>query len=263
MSITRLITEAIVILLLAYFIFGIFLFFSQRSMIYLPEKQDFNDCPGFADYQKMEHNGTRFYFKQQSTEKVIVYYHGNAGSACSRSYAKKLFEQANHSVLFVEYAGYANDKRKTSSELILQDVQNVKKFVEKKGFSHTTLYGESIGTGAASYHAHIGNADAMILVSPFSTLADVAQSKYRIYPAKVLLTEQYDNIGWLSDYHGKLLVLHGDKDRIIPSTFSKTLFETVPTEEREYVLIKGKGHNDIFNTAQFSEKITSFLKKEK
>ena len=90
-------------------------------MIYYPDNQDFYGCEGFKDYEKINFNGTRFYLFEQS-DSVLVYYHGNAGSACDRSFLKDIFEQSNHTLVFVEYAGYSNDTKKPSVVLFLKDV---------------------------------------------------------------------------------------------------------------------------------------------
>ena len=231
-----------------YLLLGLFLFLNQKSILYYPNNQDFNQCSGFNNYEKINFNGTRFYFKKGTQEdKVIVYYHGNAGSACDRSYFKSVFEQSNASLIFVEYAGYSNDNVKPSKELILNDVENVHKYIAEKNYKHIIVYGESIGSGAASYHAYLGNVNDLILVTPFSKLVDVVQSKYIIYPAFILLREKYDNIKWLENYEGSLLIVHGDNDLVIPNKFSKDLFENVSNKNKNYVLIEGKGHNDIWS----------------
>lgn len=247
--------------LIAYILFGMFLYFNQRNLIYHPNNQDFEDCFGFKDYQKLNYNGTRFYFKEKSLEKVIVFYHGNAGSACDRSFYKSVFEQFNYSLIFVEYAGYSNDDRKPSKKLILEDVENINSFIQEKSFVDVTIYGESIGSGAAGYHSNIGEVNNLILVSPFSRLVDVAQSKFIIYPVSIILKENYDNIKWLKNYENNLIILHGDKDIVIPSRFSRKLYETIPSKNKEYILIEGKGHNDLWESSIFINKLTEYVKK--
>ncbi len=247
------------IILAVYLCFGLFLFMSQRSIIYYPDNQDFESCYGFKDYEKLNHNGTRFYYKEGTNSEVLVYYHGNAGSACDRSAIKSIFETSNKHLIFVEYAGYSNDGKKPSYKLILKDVKNIHQFIEDKGFQKTTVYGQSIGTGAASHHAHLGNTDELILVTPFSTLTKLAQSKYKIYPAAIILREKYDNIQWLKDYHNELLIIHGNQDQLIPHTFSEELFETIPSQKKSYLLIPNRGHNDLWSDGMFTEIITEFI----
>ncbi len=245
-----------------YILFGFYLFFSQKSILYHPDNQDFKRCSGFKDYQKLEANGTRFYFKEGQGDDVIVYYHGNAGSACDRSYARAVFEQSDASLIFVEYAGYSNDDVNPSEELILNDVENIHNYIYEKDYEEVTVYGQSIGSGAASYHAGLGDVENLILVSPFSSLEKVAQSKYVIYPASILLTKEYDNVKWLKDYHGRLLIIHGDSDSIIPEKFSKELYQSIPSLEKEYILIEERGHNDIWLSANFKRQIIQFIKSD-
>ena len=253
------IVDTLIRITIIYFIFGLFLFFSQKSMLYYPDNQSFEDCGGFSDYQKINFNGTRFYYKQGSLDNVIVYYHGNAGSACDRSYFKLFFEQSNSSIIFVEYAGYSNDNIKPSRGLILQDVDNISSFVKQNSFKNIIVYGQSIGSGAASYHSSIGNIDSLILVGSFSSLNDIAQSMYVIYPAPILLREKYNNVKWLQNFKGNIIILHGDNDQLIPHRFSQKLFNEITTEKKEYVLIEGKGHNDIWNSSIFREKLVEFI----
>jgi len=208
----------------------------------------------------MDHDGTRFYYNKGSSDNVLIYYHGNAGSACDRSYVKSTFEKGGSSLIFVEYAGYSNDNKKPSKKLILQDVKNIHNFVEKNSFKNVIVYGQSIGTGAASYHASLGKVDHLILVTTFSRLLDIAQATYIIYPASIILREDYDNRKWLQNFEGNIIMLHGDNDRIISPKFSQKLFDEIPIEKKEYVLIKGKGHNDIWSSDVFKNKLVKFIK---
>lgn len=259
MSFMRSILRVFIGIVVLYVLFGFFLFVGQKSFLYYPDNQDFDSCYGFEDYEKVVFNGTRFYFKEGVEEKIIVYYHGNAGSACDRSYFKSIFEKSNASLIFVEYAGYSNDDVKPSRERIIRDVENVQMFVVEKDYSNVVIYGQSIGSGAASYHAYLGGVDDLILVTPFANLDDVAQSKYIVYPAFFLLREKYDNVKWLENYEGSLLIVHGDKDLVIPHKFSQKLFDEVYVKDKEYVLIEGIGHNDIWNSYLFQDTISNYI----
>ena len=248
----------IVIVVVFYLFFGAFLYFFQNSMIYFPDNQDFEDCPHLLDYEKLNHEGTRFYLKRQSND-LIVYYHGNAGSACDRGRFKSVFERTNKSVMFVEYAGYSADNRRPSTRLILQDVENVNDFILNEGFENVIVYGQSIGSGAASYHASLARVKGVVLTSPFDSLKNVAQSKYIIYPAGLLLRENYDNVNWLSNHEGFVHIFHGTADSIIPSRFSLSLYNQISGEDKHYELIDGFGHNDIWNSQEFRNRLSEVL----
>lgn len=251
----------LIILIVIYILFGTILFFFQKFLIYYPTNTDFEKCYGFKDYEKLNYNGTRFYLKRNSFSDVVIYYHGNAGSACDRSRIKNIFESSKKSVMFVEYVGYSNDDKKPSKNLLFKDVENVIGFIEKEGFENVTVYGQSIGSGMASYHANKSKVDSLILVTPFSSLKDVVKSKYPIYPVSLLLRENYDNVNMLKNYDGKLLIIHGDNDNVIPHKFSKILYDSVDNINKEYVIINGSGHNDIWFYDEYKETISRYLNK--
>lgn len=259
MRIKRFLKIVFCILVLFYIFFALFLFFQQRSIIYYPDNQDFYNCPYFIDYQAINHQGTRFYFKELS-ENLIVHYHGNAGSTCDRSFLKLHLESNDHSLIFVEYAGYSNDNRQPSSQLILKDVENIVDFIEERNFKNIIVFGESIGSGPASYQVYISKVDSMILVSPFYDLKSLAQSLYPIFPASILLRENFDNKKWLKNYKGNLLIFHGKKDPTTSYKFSKKLYQLVPSLNKEYILINEASHNDIYAFSIFYEKLLEFLK---
>lgn len=248
----------VLISVLGYLTLGVYLYLNQRKYVYHPSSQDFYKCSGFSDYEALAYNQTRFYYKHVNDAEVIVYYHGNAGSACDRSSTKTRFESFGKSVIYVEYAGYSNDPQTPSETLILNDVENIQAFIQEKGFSHVSLYGLSLGSGAASYHASIGDVDSLLLVAPFSSLTAVAQAHYPIYPVAWFIKDHFNNLERLQAYQGKLLIIHGDRDRLIPPRLSQELYQVVPTPTKQYVLVKGATHNNIWHTQSYQTAVEQF-----
>ena len=242
-----------------YVFFGAILFFRQREFIYYPTTRDFEKCAGFKDAEKLNINGTRAYFKHNS-DTLAVFYHGNAGSACGRTYIKKMVENAGHSFLIVEYAGYSNDKKKPKEELLLQDVRNMVEFIEGREFNEVLLIGESIGGSLAAFHASKSPYDRMLLISPFDTLGSVAQDAFPLYPAKMLVMENYDNMELLQGKEN-IWIIHGTKDEIIKIDRSKRLYGAMNGKNNRYIEIDGAGHNDIFQFQQAIRTINQFLQK--
>ena len=147
-----------------YFLFGLYLYIFQRDFIYYPTKQDFFTCEEFNDSQKIEYKGTRFYYKNNS-EKLAIFYHGNAGSACDRGYMKRIFSELNYSFIIAEYAGYSNDTSQPSQVSILSDVRNINEFIAEISYSEWIIAGESLGGSLAAYHASIVEADKVLLLN--------------------------------------------------------------------------------------------------
>ncbi|NTU98920.1 alpha/beta hydrolase, partial [Candidatus Falkowbacteria bacterium] len=260
-KIKRLIIISTVIIFLVYTGLGLFLWGVQKSLIYFPSRQDFDSCLGFADSEKLNLNGTRAYFKKNSG-KLVVFYHGNAGSACMRTYLKGEFEKVGVSYLIVEYAGFSNDKSKPDKKLLMKDVENVNDFLAGKKFTQIIVVGESLGTALATYHSTLMPIDKLLLISPFYRMVDMAQANYPIYPMSLLLTEDYDSDAWIKASKAKSLeILHGSADEVVPIDQSKKLFESARITDKKYVEVAGAHHNDIYNFKETFDNVTLFLDK--
>ena len=249
--------------LLAYLVFGAFIFISHRSMIYHPNlvQSNFYHCPAFDGSEKINTNGTRAYYKHTS-DKILVVYHGNAGSACDRSYLRSVFEENEYSYLFVEYAGYGGDEKKPSRELLFRDAENIVSFLKTKNYTQTLLFAESIGSGVASYHATLMPVDRILFIAPFDSLVNVAKTKLPVYPMfllEKLSKENYDNLALLRDYTGEIRIIHGAKDNVIPLKRGKALFENINIPNKEFIVIDGAGHNDIYDFEITWKSISDFL----
>ncbi len=237
--------KALRVLVFVYLLLGTLLFFFQEKIIYRPSSQDFERCSAFADAENVEYQGARMYVKENGP-RIAVIYHGNAGSACDREYLASLMESSGYSYAVVEYTGYSNDGRTPTHERIKENVRSVSDFLAQRAYQEVVVVGESIGTGAASYHASIDAPSKLILVTPFADLYDVAKSHFWFYPTSLLVDNAFDNQALLQNYMNEVLILHGDEDRVIPLQSAKKLFDTLPASRKEFVLLEGAGHNSIF-----------------
>jgi hypothetical protein len=109
--------------ILVYVGLGMVLFLTERRTVYLPEYPGpsvFEHCTAFgAGAENVVYEGMRMHHKRVS-DRVVVFYHGNAGSACDRAILAPTFERAGYSFAFVEYPGYAGDVEGPSKKGIAQ-----------------------------------------------------------------------------------------------------------------------------------------------
>lgn len=247
------------VFLLVYISIGLFLFIYQKSFIYYPDNQDFDSCSNFEDSQKLNINGTRVYY-QKNSDKLVIFYHGNAGSACNRLYQKKLFQKLNLSYIFVEYGGYSNDSQKPSKELLTKDVANVSQFAADKKFSKIIVMGESLGTALATYHSSITSVDKLLLISPFFSIKDLVKNTFKIYPMSLILTENYDNALWIKNTKAKnIQIIHGTNDTTIPIEQARKLFQEINIDNKKIIEIDQADHNDIYSFDKTKDSINQFL----
>src|SRR3989338_428585 len=171
------------------------------------------------------------------------------------------FEHSGYSWLFVEYGGYACDGKKTNTASVLRDAEHVVSWIRRQEFTSVAVIGESVGSGPASYHASLAEVDKLILITPFVDMTSVARSYFPIYPIALMLRDDFDNGAWAA--HAKrVLVIHGTADTIIPFSFGKALFDILPQEQKELLVLPGTDHNDAPALFQTQSTIMKFLQEE-
>ncbi len=251
--------KAVLIFAGFYVSFGMLAAIFQERLIYIPNGQDFESCPDFLSAEKVNYKGTRMYFRNNGS-RLAVFYHGNAGSACDRAFIAEIFSQNGYSYLIPEYAGYSGGSVQPTHELLLGDVRHTVQFLKERNFSEIIVVGESIGTGFASYHVSLASPRALVLISPFPTLLDIAKRKFWFYPVSLMVKTPFNSKELLRNFKGALLVIHGDQDSIVPLSLGKELFSSIVTKEKNMLVVEGAGHNDLFSFPETYDALINFLK---
>jgi uncharacterized protein len=82
-----------------------------------------------------------------------------------------------------------------------------------------------------------------VLRSPFASLAEVGRLHYPFLPVGLLLADRYESLGRAGRLAAPLLVVAGERDRIVPAAHSRRLFDAARQPKR-LVLVAGADHND-------------------
>jgi len=259
-NVPYLIKRGIAICFWVYLGLGAALFVFQARYIYYPDKTDFQNCPFFKNADKISFGSSRGYFTARSQEKVIIFYHGNAGRACDRDYLDSFFAEQNYSTYFVEYSGYGEEQNDPSMSKLLKNVDDAIDFLKTKHFKHITVAGESVGVGPAAYHALHSHIDNLILVTAYNNLASVASSHYPVYPVRFLLLNNFTPDTWLSHYEGSISIILAGEDEIIPNKFGRKLYESIPSNLKKIYIVENAGHNTIYEKEEFYSSLKTALK---
>lgn len=259
MKIKMYLLSAVKIIISVYIITGLYLYFNQKNYMYFPDLGDPSACEFFKSTgaQKITSGSTTLYHKQNG-ETLLVFYHGNAGTACDRKFLADFFNQLSISYVFVEYAGYG-DGAEPNKATLEKNVLDTKEYLEGLSFNKFVLMSESLGAGLASYHATLRAPDKMILVAPYTSMAEVAAFHYWWYPVKLLLKDNYKTDFKDKGFNGELLVIHGKKDDVIPFKLGEKVFNNAPFANKKSLFLENAGHNDIFDNSATFDEITSFL----
>jgi fermentation-respiration switch protein FrsA (DUF1100 family) len=183
---------------------------------------------------------------------AVLLCHGNAGNVSHRLHRAALMQQRlGVSVLLFDYRGYGRSEGDPDEAGTYRDARAAYRFLtETKGRRPETivLFGESLGAAVAAQLALEKPARALVLESPFTSIPDMARAAYPFLPpVGPLIRTRYETLRKIPALKMPLLVFHGDRDRVIPFSQGRRVFEAAP-EPKRFFAIPGAGHNDTYVT---------------
>jgi fermentation-respiration switch protein FrsA (DUF1100 family) len=176
---------------------------------------------------------------------AVLLCNGNAGHRGFRAPLAQALSTAGLEVLLFDYRGYGGNPGSPSEEGLLADARSARRWLLDHGARPDRLvyFGESLGSGVAVMLAAEAAPAALILRSPFPSLAAVGRRHYPFLPVQTLLRDRYASIEQIGLLSAPLLVILGERDTIIPADLSRELFEAA-REPKRLVSIAGADHND-------------------
>jgi uncharacterized protein len=215
---------------------GLFLF--QRQLLYRPRKTR----PALADLALL---GVRevtltttdglslfsWYLPPAAGRPVIAYFHGNGGHIGYRAERLRRFAREGYGVLLAEYRGYAGNPGIPCEAGLYLDAEAALDFLAGEGVApnRVVLWGESLGSGPAVYVAARREVAAIILEAPFTSVTAAAQRHYPFLPAAMLVRDRFDSLSRIGRIAAPLLVLHGERDMIVPIRHGRALLAAAPS----------------------------------
>ena len=175
---------------------------------------------------------------------MILYFHGNSGGIDLRFERFRALAQAGMGLLAIEYRGYASSTGSPSERGLKLDGEAAYAAAIASGVApeRIVLLGESLGSGVAVALAARHTVGALVLDSPYSSIADVAAATYWFMPVRALLRDPFRND--LLDRVGRArrrLWSHGTKDRVVPIRFGEKLF-ALANPPKEFWRVEGAAH---------------------
>jgi fermentation-respiration switch protein FrsA (DUF1100 family) len=228
--------------------------FLLNRLLYLPAK-DVAEAPSrFADVTVPTEDGERLHGwwipASAPTIGHVLLCHGNAGNVGDRIPHIGLLAAAGFDVLAFDYRGYGRSSGRPGERGIHRDAVAAREaLLRREGVDGArVLYlGESLG-GAVALALSIELPPAgLILQSTFTSVRDMARLHYPYVP-RALVPDAYQSLRIIRRLRAPLLVLHGDRDPIVPLMHGEALFDAAPGPKRLEVLA-GVGHNDLLARA--------------
>ena len=180
-------------------------------------------------------------------DRVLIWYHGNAGNIGDRLRNARWFvDRLGVAVVLVDYRGYGRSGGTPDEAGIYIDALAVYDAVAARGVlpDDIVLFGRSLGGAAALEVALHRPAGAVALESVFRSVRALAREHYWFVPGFLVRTRM-DNASKVGRVEAPILVLHGDRDSIVPLAHGRELFARTAGPAWFHV-IAGAGHNDTY-----------------
>jgi len=259
----------IVMLFLLGAILGIsILYFYQERILFFPSTLEKNHVFNFSTpyseaFLQLEDGRNIHYltFEAQDAEGVILYFHGNAGNLSDwGTVASELAEKTNWSVWIMDYPGFGkSDGPLPKNEKVLLEIgvglsRQLKLQHPNKPI---VLFGRSVGSGISTLVATITKPSALILETPYISIAKLGHEIYPILPESFARFD-LDNESNLKHLESTpTLILHGSSDQVIPFSHGEYLAKI--HNNIEFIPFKDGGHNNLSRQAQYWDSLTKFL----
>lgn len=179
---------------------------------------------------------------------TVLVCHGNAGNISNRlERALSMQRELLTDVLLFDYRGFGRSEGSPDEKGTYEDALAAYHHLARvRGVDpeRIVLFGESLGAAVAVELSSRVPAGALVLESPFTSIAAMARVAYPFVPAFWVRTK-YDNLGKIGRVSIPLLVIHGTRDETVPFMQGRELFGAA-REPKKFLGVEGAGHTDSY-----------------
>lgn len=248
-----------------YLLLCLYLFFMQDQLIFFKTKADENLYQHWKsrEYTLPSNNRTLQGWFHENTHitnnTTLIYFGGNAEDVIynlddgNRYKINKLF--------FTNYAGYGESTGKPTEQSLYTDALNIYDWLMRRyqlDPDKTFIMGRSLGSAVASYVASQRKTAGTILITPFTSLADVGAEHYKLFPVRMLLKYNFNTLENLQQTKAPVLLIAAENDEIMVASHIKAL-HAAAQHPAEPVFIPLSGHNTLHLSPQFFDVINQFI----
>jgi uncharacterized protein len=228
------------------------LYVTQRSLQYFPES--YRTAPAAAGLPEAEEvvvdtaDGERvllWHLPPRGDKPVILYLHGNGGALRHRVDRFRALTADGTGLIALSYRGYSGSTGRPTEAGLLEDAAAAYAFAAARYQpERIALWGESLGSGVAVALAAEKPVGRVVLEAGFSSAADVGAGVYWYVPVRLLMKDQFRSDLRIGKVTAPVLMLHGDRDNIIPIALGERLYALINAPKR-FVRFPGGGHENL------------------
>ena len=243
------------------------LFLLQRQILFRPaqDRPDFArvEVAGLEEVALPTADGLRllaWFLPPRGEGPVLLFLHGNGGHIGHRTERIRRFAAQGWGVLLVEYRGYGGTPGTPSEAGLRLDAAAGLAALRARGIAdgRIVLWGESLGSGLATWLAAREPVGAVVLETPYTSITAVAKRRYPFAPVDALLRDRFDSLVHMPAIRSPVLVLVAGRDVIVPPDMGHAIHAAAPDGEL-WVAEQG-GHTDLMQHGSI-EAVAAFLRR--
>lgn len=245
------------------------------SVLFHPrtEKAHYLDAPGKVKDGTIpvdEHVvlGYRLYIHEPD-KPVIVYFHGNGEVASDHDSIASLYHQAGASLLVVDYRGYGWSTGKPLTSKLFSDMEGVfgalPAILENAQLANSPVYvmGRSLGSICAIHSASLYPEyfKGLIIESGIGATAPLLARLGLPLSLFANFPDPIRNVEKVSRLSMPLLVIHGERDSLLPVNNGQALYDASPSKQKTIFRVPGAEHNNILYVGipRYFDEIRQFI----
>lgn len=248
-------------------VFGVFyasalsgMYLMQRDLQYFPDRRDPSpEAVGLSNVTRIPlptpdgETVVLWWSPPADGQPVVLFFHGNGGAMSDRAERLAFYQARGFGAAFLSYRGYGGSTGKPTETGLMLDANAAYAFLRGKGIAaeQIVLVGESLGSGVAVQIAARHPVAAVVLEAPYSAAVDIAAQAYPWVPVRWLMKDRFLSRTYITDVRAPLLILHGERDRVIPQGFGKTLYD-LANDPKTFVSLGPVGHEALSDPATWA-----------
>jgi fermentation-respiration switch protein FrsA (DUF1100 family) len=177
---------------------------------------------------------------------LVVYFHGNGGNLSIWAPILCEIARRGYDVLAFDYRGYGLSTGRPTEQGLYRDADAVLDYVAtvRRDSQPAIYWGRSIGTAVAAYAATARPPSGMILEAGFPHARAIIRSSPLLAFLALFGTYRFPTAAFLDRVETAVLVIHGDRDRVVPLDLGRALFADLKVP-KTFLMVPGGDHNDL------------------
>lgn len=189
-----------------------------------------------------------WFVKNENSDKVILYFHGNGGNITYRVPKIMILHEIPINVFIIDYHGYGKSEGQPSEENLYLDAQAAYNYLTKQKKylpSQIIVMGSSLGGAVAVHLAAQEKVGGVVLESTFTSVEDMARRNSFLFARPIIwIRSDFNSLKKIGSIKAPLLIAHSKEDEMIPYEMSQALYEKAAEPKKLLLFEKGE-HNDL------------------